>query len=116
MFGKNSSKFVYGSLFGAVLVTIVGFSMGWVITSGKAHAAATAMSEQAVKDQLVPICVHRVRNLADSAGKLEAMLALSQWDRSAYVTEQGWATMPGSDQPATGVARECAAELSKERS
>ena len=111
--GKNNAKFVYGSLFGAVLVTIVGFSMGWVITSGKAQAAAEAMSEQAVKDHLVPICVDRVRNLPDSASKLEAMQARSQWDRAGYVTEQGWATMPGKDTPATGVARECAAELSK---
>jgi hypothetical protein len=32
----------------------------------------------------------------------------SIWQRRAYVEEQGWATMPGEEEPDRKVAEECA--------
>jgi hypothetical protein len=106
-------KFLFSGIAGAILVVTVSIAMGWIVTSGRAHATAEEMSEQAVKDQLVPTCLHQFHSQADSASKLETLRGLGQWKREGFVTDQGWATMPGSDAPAVGVARECAARLSK---
>ena len=110
----NNSKvnlFVTGSIVGAVLVVVAGLSMGWLVTSGGANGQATAMSETAVKDQLVPICMHQFNNQADSVGKLEALRGLGTYKREEFLTSQGLANMPGSDSAVRGVARECAARL-----
>jgi hypothetical protein len=113
MSNKNTTPFLLGGATGAILVVLVSFAMGWVVTSGRAHATAKEMSEQAVKDQLVPTCLYQFRSQADSASKLDTLRGLGEWKREGFVTDQGWATMPGSDAPAVGVARECAARLSK---
>lgn len=113
MFLKNNMKFLFGCLFGAAFIMIVGFSAGWFVTGGNAHATATAMSEQAVKDQLVPICMHQFRNLPDSQDKLKSMLGLTQWEREGFIRDQGSATMPGSESSVAGIARACAAQLAK---
>ena len=110
----NNSKvklFVMGGVVGAVLMVIVGLSMGWLVTSGGANGQATAMSEAAVKDQLVPICMHQFNNQADSAGKLEALRGLGTWKREEFLTSEGLANMPGADSAIRGVARECATRL-----
>lgn len=109
---KNQAMlFLFGGFVGAVLLTIGSFSMGWVVTSGLANATTKEMSEQAVIDQLVPICLHQSRNEADNAGKIDALRGLEQWKREDFVNDQGWATMPGSDSPAAGVGRECGKRL-----
>ena len=107
----NATKVIFGTIFGGVLFAVVGFSMGWIVTSGNAEAAATSMSDQAVKDQLVPICMYQFRNLDDSEGKLVSLRNVREWERGDYIEKQGWAMMPGSDTTVKGVARECAARL-----
>jgi len=113
---KYPILFALGGVFGAILFMAVSFSLGWVVTSGRAHATAKETSEQAVIDQLVPICVHQFRSQPDSADKLDKLLGLDQWKREDFVREQGWSTMPGSDSSVHGVARECAARLAESAS
>lgn len=111
---KNQTiLFLFGGVVGAVLLAIGSFSMGWVVTSGRADATTKEMSEQAVIDQLVPICLHQFRGQADNAGKLGTLRGLDQWKREDFVRDQGWSTMPGSDSSTDGVARECAKRLSE---
>ena len=105
--------FVIGGITGAILFMAVSFSLGWVVSSGRAHATAQETSEKAVIDHLVPICLHQFRAQADSASKLDALRGLDRWKREDFVRDQGWSTMPGSDSPAAGVARECAARLAE---
>jgi hypothetical protein len=71
------------------------------------------MSEQAVVDQLALICLHQFRSQADNVSKLSTLRGMEQWKREDFVSDQGWSTMPGSDSPAAGVARECAKRLSE---
>jgi hypothetical protein len=113
MSSKNTTPFLLGGIAGAILIVIVSFAMGWVVTSGRAHATAKQMSEKAVKDELVPSCLHQFHSQADSASKLDTLRGLGKWEREGFVTDEGWATMPGRDAPAVGVARECAARLSE---
>lgn len=110
---SSKSPFIFGGVFGAALVAVVGFATGWVVTGGRAEVTAREMSAQAVTDQLVPICLHQFQGEADGAGKLQSLRDLSKWDREGYVRDQGWATMPGSDSPVAGVARACAEQLTK---
>jgi len=75
---------------GAIVLLIVIFSAGWVVTSGSAQAKAEEMAEDAVLDRLAPICVvqfmqdpnkkerlkelkelvHRIENITSNAGKI----------------------------------------------
>ena len=108
---KKVFKFLASAVVGAAVISILGFSMGWVETIGRAHADAEQMSAKAVKGELVPICIYQFNNAPDSKKHLKELEDLQEWERGNFVADKGWATMPGSDSPVVGVARECAEEL-----
>jgi hypothetical protein len=66
------------------------------------------MAEDAVVQRLGPICVGQFNQDPEKAQKLEALKKMSSYQRDDYVKEQGWATMPGEEQPNSKVADECA--------
>lgn len=101
---------------GAIFIMVLSVSMGWVVSSGRAQATATELSSQAVRAQLVPICVHQFGTHADHSSKLTELRALKAWEREKYVTDNGWATMPGSEAPESGIARQCAVRILEQRS
>ncbi|MEA3360877.1 MAG: hypothetical protein U9R17_15930 [Thermodesulfobacteriota bacterium] len=103
--------FVWGIVVGAIVLLIVVFSAGWVVTSGSAQAKAEEMAEEAVVDHLAPICVARFLQDAKREERLKELKAKSSWVRGDYVEEIGWATMPGAESPAPGVADECAKRI-----
>jgi hypothetical protein len=104
---------VTGGIAGAVVIAIVGFSAGWVVTSGSAHAMAEQQGEKAVIAALTPICVAQFKGQTPEirTTKLAALQGESSWARGDYVEKQGWATMPGSKEPEDEVADACATEL-----
>lgn len=108
---KRAIPFLLSGVVGAIAMMILGLSMGWFVTSGRALASATDMSSQAVKDQLVPICQHQFNAQADQAGKLEGLRKMKEWERGPFIEEKGWATMPGSESSVAGVAVQCARRL-----
>lgn len=106
---------VTGGIAGAVLIAIVGFSAGWVMTSGSAHQMAEQHGEKAVIAALTPICVAQFKGQTPDirTTKLATLQGESSWARGDYVEKQGWATMPGSKEPENEVADACATELMK---
>jgi hypothetical protein len=106
---------VTGGIAGAVVIAIVGFSAGWVVTSGSADAMAEQQGEKAVIAALTPICVAQFKGQTPEirTTKLVALEGESSWARGDYVEKQGWATMPGSKEPEDEVADACATELMK---
>ena len=106
---------VTGGMVGAVVIAIVGFSAGWVVTSGSASAMAEQKGEKAVIAALTPICVAQFKGQAQDVRttQLAALTGESSWARGDYVEKQGWATMPGSKAPDDEVADACATELMK---
>jgi hypothetical protein len=60
---------------------------------------------------LAPICVARFQQDGDREHKFEALKHANSWMRGSFVTDQGWATMPGTDKPGAGVAVECAIRI-----
>ena len=103
--------FVLGIVVGAIVLLIVIFSTGWVVTSGSAQAKAEEMAEKAVVDQLAPICVEQFLKDPNREERLKELKEKSSWERGEYVEKIGWATMPGAESPARGVADECARRL-----
>jgi hypothetical protein len=95
----------------AVLTMIVGFGWGGWVTGGTARATAETMARDAVVARLAPICVIQSGRDPAKAVKLVTLKEESAWQRGEYVGKQGWATMPGEQEPDRGVAEMCATLL-----
>ena len=94
---------VYGAVVGAIAVMIVGFNfVGWV--TGK---AANDMVNAGIVESMIPICVGQYNGDVDKVMKLAEMKKTDSWKRSEYLTNQGWATMPGATETDSSVARGC---------
>ena len=94
-----------------VLTMIVGFSWGGWVTGGTARTTAETMAHDAVVTRLAPICVMQSGRDLGKGQKLVALKGESTWQRGEYVGKQGWATMPGEQEPDRRVADACAALL-----
>jgi len=103
--------FVWGSVVGMVVLLIVIFSAGWVVTSNSAKAQAHEIATAAVVDRLAPISVVQFMQDPNREERLKELKALDYWKRADYVKEQGWATMPGDKDSDYNVANECAKRL-----
>ncbi len=51
--------FAWGMGVGAIVLIIILFSTGWVVTSGAAKKKSEEMVRKALNDHLVPICVEQ---------------------------------------------------------
>ena len=106
--------FAWGMGVGAIVLLIVIFSAGWVVTSGSAKAKAHEISTNALIDRLAPIAVAQFLQDPNKEMRLKEMKKLDSWgqnSRSDYVQKQGWATMPGEKDPDGQVADEVARRL-----
>jgi hypothetical protein len=99
---------VWGAVFGAVGIMIVGFSwMGWNLGHTTQRLVSEG-SESAVVTALTPFCVANYMKQPDAAKKL----ALLKEDTSSYtqreiIEKAGFATMPGNKEPSSGLAAAC---------
>ena len=105
---KLKKSVVFWIVIGAIVLTLfLGFTQGgWTTNSTATHMAATS-AQSAVVERLTPICVAQFNADAQRAVKLEELKAASSSQRSKYVKEQGWATMPGESAPDNQVATAC---------
>lgn len=108
--------FLLGVMAGAIVLLVVIFSSGWVVTSGSAGDKAKLMASQAVIDRLVPIAVAQFMRDPNKHALLKELQKLDSYgmnNRGDYVKKQGWATMPGEKEPDGKVAGEAAELLVK---
>lgn len=91
-----------------VLTMIIGFAWGGWVTGGTAQKMAEVMAANAVTQRLVPICVDQFNQDPEKEQKLVELKETSSYRRTDYVEDQGWATIPGEDEPDSKVAAECA--------
>ena len=102
---RPTKAIVFWYCLAAVILTIiVGFAWGGWVTGGNAQK----MSDNAVVQSMAPICVGQFNLDPGKALKLAELKKMSSYQRDDYVKEQGWATMPGEEQPKSKVADECA--------
>ena len=105
----STETFLWGAAAGAVLLAIVGFSLGGWVTAGTAQDRMRASAQQAVVASLTPICVAQFRSDPKAKASLAALKETDSWKQAGYVSEAGWAKMPGSKEAAdSGVAQACA--------
>ena len=111
---QDIKPFAWGLGVGAIVLLIVIFSAGWVVTSGSAKAEAKAMATDAVMNRLAPIAVAQFMQDPNKEERLKELKKLKSWgenNRSDSVQKQGWATMPGEKEPDGQVADEVARRL-----
>jgi len=111
---QDIKPFAWGMVIGAVVLLIVTFSTGWVVTSGSAKAEANIMVTDAVMNRLAPIALAQFMQDPNKVERLKEMRNLKSWgenSRSDYVQKQGWATMPGEKEPDVQVSDEVSRRL-----
>lgn len=101
----------WGFVIGAIVMIIFLFASGWAVTRGSAKSKAEQMAERAVVERLAPICVEQFLQDPNREELFKKLEKESSWRRGDNVKEAGWATMPGAESPAPGVADECAKRL-----
>src|ERR671913_541611 len=103
---------LYGAACGAAALAVIGFSWGGWVTGGTARTMAADQSRSDVVTALSLICVDQSKRDPQLAERLAAIKAASSWNRGDLVMKNGWATMPGSMEGNSQVARDCATKLS----
>lgn len=98
---------------GAIVITLIfGFTRGGWTTGGSAQTMSDRASDTAVVERLGMICVGQFNQDPQRDEKLVELKALnSTYQRNTFVTEAGWATMPGDDAAERRVAEDCAQRL-----
>jgi len=110
----NTETFVWGAAAGAVGLAIVGFTLGGWMTSSTAQERMRASAQEATVAALAPICVAQFRKAPGAQASLAALKETDSWKQAGYVSNGGWATMPGGKAEAnTEVAAACADALLK---
>ena len=104
---QNLKPGLVGAVAGAIVLAIIGFNWGGWVTGDE----ASEMSQTAVVERLVPICVGQFNMDADKATKLVELKKVESWSRGEFVVKQGWATMPGAKEANATVARGCAEKI-----
>ncbi|MFC1976057.1 hypothetical protein ACFLXQ_06640 [Chloroflexota bacterium] len=99
----------FWAVIGAIVLTmIVGFNWGGWVTGGTAQEMGEKMAQDAVVQRLASICALQFNQDPEKAQKLIEFNGARIYQKDDYVKEQGWATMPGEDQPDRKVADACA--------
>ena len=99
---------LWGAAGGAVVLAVIGFTLGGWVTGSTAQTMADDAAQEAVVARLAPICVEQYNQISEKDQKLQKLKDTDSWRRSDYVEKQGWATMPGEKDPDSKVAKKCA--------
>ena len=111
---EDIKPFVWGIIVGAVLLLIVIFATGWVVTSNSAKANAEEIAENAVVDRLAQIAVAQFMqepNREEQLNEMKKLVTYGMNNRYDYAEKQDWATMPGEKKPDSKVVEECVSRL-----
>jgi hypothetical protein len=99
---------LYGAACGAIALAVVGFSWGGWVTGSTARTMAANQSATDVVSALSLICVDQSKRDPQLVERVAAIKAASSWERGGIVMKNGWATMPGTTEANSQVARDCA--------
>jgi pimeloyl-ACP methyl ester carboxylesterase len=108
----ETKPFLWGAVAGATALAIAGFSWGGWVTGATAERLAGVRADAAIVAALTPICVTQFQAGPSAGTSLAALKQIQSWDQANYVSNGGWATMPGSKgEPNREVAAACATAL-----
>ena len=104
--GESLTRLLQGTAFGAVAITILGFSQGFVMLSSNAEEMASERATAAVVAVYAPICVDRFN--VNATPKQREAFDQASWQKDDYIEKTGFATPQGSAEPIGAVADKCA--------
>jgi hypothetical protein len=104
----TKTHLVWACILTAIITMIIGFNWGGWVTGGNSLKAGVLVGQDAVVQRLAPICFAQFNQIPDKAVKMGELKALSSYQQTQYVQDQGWATMPGEEKPERKVAENCA--------
>jgi hypothetical protein len=111
MKGQTLKTILWSAVGGAIVWWIVlGAAWGWM-SPASAEKMATERADAAVLKALTPMCVAKFQQASDKEEKLKGLQSAGYWRREDFVIEQGWATLPGSEEPWRQVAEACAERI-----
>lgn len=93
--------------FGAVAVTIIGFSWGGWVTGSKADKLASDRAQTEVVNAFVPVCVEQSVSAPNAAKTLADLEKAQSYRRDDVIMDAGWATLPGASSPSRPLALAC---------
>jgi hypothetical protein len=103
---------LWGAAGGAIALAGIGFALAGWMTAGGAAELARQQADKAVVAALAPICVENFRHAKNADENLGKLKAISySWEKGNYVSQGGWATLPGDTTPNSRVAQVCAEML-----
>ncbi|MBW1731738.1 MAG: hypothetical protein JRH08_12615 [Deltaproteobacteria bacterium] len=104
---------LWGAAGGAVLLAIIGFTVGGWVKGSTAQRMAEETATEAVVARLAPICVLQFMQDPNRQERLKELKQLESWKTGDYVKTHGWAIMPGEKEADYNVANECARRLAE---
>jgi hypothetical protein len=110
--GDSLTRLLQGAAAGAVATLIVGFYWGGWVTGGTAKDMVQRSTSSAVVTALSPICVDKFQHSAEASVNMVELKKVSSYQQGPFIEKGGWATLPGSDNANSSVARACAEMLS----
>ena len=109
----TKTAFFWSCVACALLTMIIGFTWGGWVRGATAQSMAESRAGDAVALRLAQICAGQERQDASANQKLKELKGLETYQRSDYITKQGWARMPGDQETDSKVAEDCAEILAK---
>jgi hypothetical protein len=97
---------------GAIAISIIGFNWGGWVTGGAAAKMSSDNSAAAVVLALTPYCIRNSENDPGAAAILVELEDASSYQRHTVVSDAGWATPLGADEPSRALADACEDVLS----
>jgi hypothetical protein len=111
--GDSLKRLLQGAFIGFLATVVIGFGWGGWTLGSTAKEMAGKSASSAVISALAPICVDKFQRAAGAAANLAELKKVSSWQQATFVEKGGWATLPGSDEANSSVARACADLLDK---
>lgn len=102
----------FWSCVGAIVVALIlGFTVGGWVTGGTAREMAQAAREDGRAQLAAAICVDSFVASPKFAANLAALKKEDSWAQDSFISDAGWVTLAGMDEPVDGAAEICAEKL-----
>lgn len=96
---------------GAVILAVLGFTLGGWVTGGSAREMADKQTQTAIAAALTPYCVLKSQTDPDRVSVHEELDAAASYKHQTIIETAGWATPLGEDTPSHELARSCLTAL-----
>lgn len=114
MLKEDTKPFLLGTLIGAACISWLGFAViGWQSSSTAERMAKKRANEDVISAE-ANVCKFQFSSAANQKERLASLLKVDRYARGELLAKDGFATMPGSKEPVSGVAEACANLLAPE--